>query len=135
QESKPSAQTQQQPAFTGERSTKREKMTTLRKTIARRLVDAKNLTAMLTTFNEIDMSAVMEMRKKYKDQFKDKHQVGLGFMSLFTKAVTEALKEFPAVNAQIEDTDIIYHNYMDIGIAVSTPRGLVVPNIRNAEKM
>lgn len=142
QEAKPAAaqqqqqvQAPQQPTFTGERTTKREKMTTLRKTIAKRLVDAKNLTAMLTTFNEIDMSAIMEMRKKYKDQFKDKHQVGLGFMSLFTKAVTEALKEFPAVNAQIEDTDIIYHNYMDIGIAVSTPRGLVVPNIRNAEKM
>jgi len=119
----------------GERNVRREKMTTLRKTIAKRLVEVKNQTAMLTTFNEIDMSAVMEMRKKYKDTFKEKHNIGLGFMSLFTKACVEALKEFPAVNGQIDGTDIIYHDYCDIGIAVSTPKGLVVPNIRNAETM
>jgi 2-oxoglutarate dehydrogenase E2 component (dihydrolipoamide succinyltransferase) len=125
------------PAATpiGERDSHREKMTTLRRTIAKRLVEAKNSTAMLTTFNEIDMSAVMEMRKKYKDLFKEKYNIGLGFMSLFTKAACEALKEFPAVNAMIDDTDLIFHDYMDIGVAVSTPRGLVVPVIRNAEKM
>ena len=119
----------------GERDSHREKMTTLRRTIAKRLVEAKNSTAMLTTFNEIDMTAVMEMRKKYKDLFKEKYNIGLGFMSLFTKAACEALKEFPAVNAMIDDTDLIFHDYMDIGVAVSTPRGLVVPVIRNAEKM
>ncbi len=135
QPSAPKAQTSTQATFTGERNTHSEKMSSLRKTIAKRLVDVKNNTAMLTTFNEVDLSAVMEMRKKYKDIFKEKHQVGLGFMSLFTKAVCEGLKEFPAVNAQIQDTDIIYHDYVDVGIAVSTPKGLVVPNIRNAEKM
>ncbi len=119
----------------GHRDSHKEKMTTLRKTIAKRLVEAKNLTAMLTTFNEVDMTAVMELRKKYKDQFKEKHGIGLGFMSLFSKAVCEALKDFPAVNAQIVDTDILYHDYVDLGIAVSTPRGLVVPVIRNAESM
>lgn len=117
------------------RETKREKMSNLRKTIARRLVEAKNTTAMLTTFNEVDMSAVMDLRKKYKDAFKDKHGVGLGFMSLFTRASCIAAKNFPAVNAMIDGTDIIYHNYSDIGVAVSTPRGLVVPVIRNAESM
>ncbi len=117
------------------REERREKMSPLRKTIARRLVEVKNQTAMLTTFNEIDMSAVMEMRKRYKDQFKEKYNIGLGFMSIFTKAVCEALKEFPAVNGQIQDTDIIYHNYMDIGIAVSAPKGLMVPIIRNAQSM
>lgn len=131
----PKPQTSTQSTFTGARNTHSEKMSSLRKTIAKRLVEVKNNTAMLTTFNEVDLSAVMEMRKKYKDIFKEKHQVGLGFMSLFTKAVCEALKEFPAVNAQIQDTDIIYHDYVDVGIAVSTPKGLVVPNIRNAEKM
>lgn len=117
------------------RETKREKMSGLRKTIASRLVAAKNTTAMLTTFNEVDMSAVMEIRKKYKDSFKEKHGVGLGFMSFFTKAVTAALKQFPAVNGMIDGNDIIYHNYADIGVAVSTPRGLMVPVIRNAESM
>lgn len=117
------------------RDTKREKMTNLRKTIAKRLVEAKNTTAMLTTFNEVDMSTVMEMRKKYKDAFKEKHGVGLGFMSLFTKAACQAIKNYPAVNAMIDGTDIVYHNYADIGVAVSTPRGLVVPVIRNAEAM
>lgn len=117
------------------RETRREKMSGLRKTIASRLVAAKNTTAMLTTFNEVDMSAVMEIRKKYKDSFKEKHGVGLGFMSFFTKAVCAALKQYPAVNGMIDGTDIIYHNYSDIGVAVSTPRGLVVPVIRNAESM
>lgn len=117
------------------RDIKREKMTNLRKTIAKRLVEAKNTTAMLTTFNEVDMSTVMEMRKKYKDAFKEKHGVGLGFMSLFTKAACQAIKNYPAVNAMIDGTDIVYHNYADIGVAVSTPRGLVVPVVRNAEAM
>lgn len=117
------------------RETRREKMSGLRKTIASRLVAAKNTTAMLTTFNEVDMSAVMEIRKKYKDSFKEKHGVGLGFMSFFTRAATAALKQFPAVNGMIDGNDIIYHNYSDVGVAVSTPRGLMVPVIRNAESM
>lgn len=117
------------------REVKREKMSGLRKTIATRLVNAKNTTAMLTTFNEVDMSAVMEIRKKYKDSFKEKHGVGLGFMSFFTKAVCAALKQFPAVNGMIDGTEIVYHNYADVGVAVSTPRGLMVPVIRNAESM
>ena len=118
------------------RETKREKMSGLRKTIARRLVEAKNTTAMLTTFNEVDMSNVMELRKRYKDAFKEKHGVGLGFMSFFTKAACAAIKNYPAVNAQIVDgTDVIYHHYADVGVAVSTPRGLVVPVVRNAEAM
>lgn len=122
----------------GDRSTNVERMSSLRKTIAKRLVAAKNQTAMLTTFNEVDMSAVMEMRKKYKDKFKETHEVGLGFMSFFTKAVTMALMEVPGVNAQItgENSDeILYHNYADVSIAVSSPRGLVVPVIRNAEQL
>lgn len=117
------------------REVRREKMSGLRKTIASRLVTAKNTTAMLTTFNEVDMSAVMEIRKKYKDAFKEKHGVGLGFMSFFTKACTNALKQFPAVNAMIDGTEMVFHNYADVGVAVSTPRGLVVPVIRNAESM
>jgi 2-oxoglutarate dehydrogenase E2 component (dihydrolipoamide succinyltransferase) len=117
------------------REVRREKMSGLRKTIASRLVAAKNTTAMLTTFNEVDMSAVMEIRKKYKDAFKEKHGVGLGFMSFFTKAACAALKQFPAVNGMIDGNDIVYHNYADVGVAVSTPRGLVVPVIRNAESM
>ncbi len=122
-------------ATAGERDEKREKMTTMRKTIARRLVAAKNQTAMLTTFNEVDMSAVMELRKKYKDKFKEKHEVGLGFMSFFAKAACAALTEFPAVNAVIDGEEIIYHQFCDISVAVSTPKGLVVPIIRNAEKL
>jgi 2-oxoglutarate dehydrogenase E2 component (dihydrolipoamide succinyltransferase) len=110
-------------------------MTSLRKTISRRLVAVKNETAMLTTFNEVDMKPVMDLRAKYKDQFKEKHQVGLGFMSFFTKAVCVALQDFPAVNAQIEGEEIVYNDFCDISIAVSTPRGLVVPVIRNAEAM
>jgi 2-oxoglutarate dehydrogenase E2 component (dihydrolipoamide succinyltransferase) len=110
-------------------------MTRLRKTIATKLVEAKNTTAMLTTFNEVDMSALMDLRKKYKEAFTKKHGVGIGFMSLFTKAVTVALKDWPAVNAQINGDEIIYHDYADVGIAVSTPKGLVVPVVRNAESL
>src|SRR5690606_29441660 len=117
------------------RSERREKMTNLRKTISRRLVSVKNETAMLTTFNEVNMAPVMELRKKYKDLFKEKHGVGLGFMSFFTKAVTEALKDFPAVGARIEGDEIVYSNFADVSIAVSAPRGLVVPVIRNADKL
>lgn len=119
----------------GGRNKRSEKMTSLRKTIAKRLVSVKNETAMLTTFNEVDMKPVMDLRAKYKDKFKEKYGVGLGFMSFFTKAVCVALKEWPAVNAQINGDEIIYHDYCDVSIAVSTPRGLVVPVIRNAESL
>jgi 2-oxoglutarate dehydrogenase E2 component (dihydrolipoamide succinyltransferase) len=119
----------------GSRNERREKMTSLRKTIAKRLVAVKNETAMLTTFNEVDMKPVMDLRSKYKEQFKEKYGVGLGFMSFFTKAVCAALKEFPAVNASIDKDEIVYHDYCDISVAVSTPRGLVVPVIRNAESL
>lgn len=112
-----------------------EKMSSLRKAIAKRLVSAKNDTAMLTTFNEVDLQAVMDMRKKWKEKFKETHGVGLGFMSFFIKAATMALMEFPRVNGKIEDEHIITYNYADIGIAVSTPKGLVVPNIRDAHLM
>lgn len=120
---------------TGDRQERREKMTSLRRTIAKRLVAVKNETAMLTTFNEVDMKPVMDLRSRYKDKFKERYGVGLGFMSFFTKAVCAALKEFPAVNASIDKDEIIYHDYCDISIAVSTPRGLVVPVIRNADKL
>jgi 2-oxoglutarate dehydrogenase E2 component (dihydrolipoamide succinyltransferase) len=119
----------------GSRNERREKMTSLRKTIAKRLVAVKNETAMLTTFNEVDMKPVMDLRAKYKEQFKEKYGVGLGFMSFFTKAVSAALKEFPAVNASIDKDEIVYHDYCDVSVAVSTPRGLVVPVIRNAESL
>ncbi|TWR27400.1 2-oxoglutarate dehydrogenase complex dihydrolipoyllysine-residue succinyltransferase [Mucilaginibacter pallidiroseus] len=119
----------------GSRTDRREKMSSLRKTVAKRLVAVKNETAMLTTFNEVDMSPIMELRGKYKDKFKEKHGVGLGFMSFFTKAVTEALKEWPAVGARIEGEEVVYSNFADISIAVSAPKGLVVPVIRNAESM
>ena len=122
-------------APTGDRSKRAEKMTSLRKTISKRLVAVKNETAMLTTFNEVDMKPVMDLRARYKDKFKEKYGVGLGFMSFFTKAVCIALKEWPAVNAQINGDEIIYHDYCDISIAVSTPRGLVVPVVRNAERL
>lgn len=115
------------------RGERREKMTSLRKTIAKRLVAVKSETAMLTTFNEVNMAPVMDLRKKYKDQFKEKHGVGLGFMSFFTKAVTEALKDFPSVGARIDGEEIVYSNFADISIAVSAPKGLVVPVIRNAD--
>jgi len=117
------------------RNKRNEKMTSLRKTIAKRLVSVKNETAMLTTFNEVDMKPVMDLRGKYKDKFKEKYGVGLGFMSFFTKAICVALKEFPAVNASINGDEIVYHDYCDVSIAVSTPRGLVVPVIRNAEAL
>jgi 2-oxoglutarate dehydrogenase E2 component (dihydrolipoamide succinyltransferase) len=117
------------------RAEKREKMSNLRKTISRRLVEAKNTTAMLTTFNEVDMSAIMEIRNKFKDKFKQTHQINLGFMSFFTKACTHALQEWPAINAYIDGEEIIQHNYCDISIAVSAPKGLVVPVIRNAESL
>lgn len=117
----------------GGRNVRREKMTMLRKKVSERLVAVKQETAMLTTFNEVDMSAIMNIRKQYKDVFKEKHSVGLGFMSFFTKAVCEALLSFPAVNAQIDGSELVYHDYCDIGIAVSAPKGLMVPIIRNAE--
>jgi len=117
------------------RDEKKEKMSNLRKTVSRRLVEAKNTTAMLTTFNEVDMSKIMALRTQYKDKFKEKHSVGLGFMSFFTKAVCYALQEWPAVNAYIDGDSIVYHNYCDISIAVSAPKGLVVPVIRNAESL
>jgi 2-oxoglutarate dehydrogenase E2 component (dihydrolipoamide succinyltransferase) len=117
------------------RDQKREKMTSLRRKLSQRLVSVKNETAMLTTFNEVDMSNVMNLRKEYKDKFKEVHGIGLGFMSFFTKAVTIALQKFPAVNAMIDGEEIVFHNYSDVGIAVSTPKGLMVPVIRNAENM
>ena len=120
-------------AFT--REEKKEKMSNLRKTVSRRLVEAKNTTAMLTTFNEVDMSKVMAIRTQYKDKFKEIHGVGLGFMSFFTKAVCFALQEWPAVNAYIDGDSLVYHQYCDISIAVSAPKGLVVPVIRNAESL
>jgi 2-oxoglutarate dehydrogenase E2 component (dihydrolipoamide succinyltransferase) len=119
----------------GARNERREKMTSLRKTIAKRLVAVKNETAMLTTFNEVNMQPIMDLRAKYKDTFKEKHGVGLGFMSFFTKAVTTALKEWPAVNARIEENELVYSDFADISIAVSAPKGLVVPIIRNAESL
>ncbi len=131
-ESKPAAAPQPAAPAGSER---REKMSPLRKTVAKRLVAVKNETAMLTTFNEVDMSPIMEIRSKYKDKFKEKHGVGLGFMSFFTKAVCEALKDWPAVNARIEGEEIVYSNFADISIAVSAPKGLVVPVIRNADAM
>lgn len=117
------------------RNEKPERMSNLRKTISRRLVEAKNTTAMLTTFNEVNMQPVMEIRNKYKDKFKEIHGVGLGFMSFFVKACCYALQEWPSVNAYIEGDNIVYHDYCDVSIAVSTPRGLTVPVIRNAESL
>ena len=119
----------------GTRMESREKMSMLRRKVAERLVSVKNETAMLTTFNEVDMSTVMAVRSQYKDKFKEVHGVNLGFMSFFTKAVTEALRLFPAVNAQIDEKEMIFHDYADIGIAVSSPKGLMVPVLRNAEQM
>ena len=119
----------------GTRDQSREKMSMLRRKIAERLVSVKNETAMLTTFNEVDMKPIMDLRAKYKDQFAKFHEVNLGFMSFFTKAVTEALNLFPAVNAQIDGNEMIFHNYADVGIAVSSPKGLMVPVVRNAEQM
>ena len=119
----------------GSRESKRTKMTSLRSTVAKRLVSVKNTTAMLTTFNEVDMSAVMALRNKYKDAFKEAKGVNLGFMSFFTKAVTEALNHFPGVNSQIDGEEVVSFDYADIGIAVSSPKGLMVPVVRNAERL
>ncbi|HBB58053.1 MAG TPA: dihydrolipoyllysine-residue succinyltransferase [Chitinophagaceae bacterium] len=118
-----------------ERNTRSEKMSNLRKTIAKRLVEAKNGTAMLTTFNEVDMGPIMEVRSRYKEKFKEVHGVNLGFMSFFAKACSIALTEWPAVNASIDGDQILYHDYTDISIAVSTPRGLTVPVMRNVESL
>ncbi len=123
------------PAPTGGRGQRRERMSNLRKTVARRLVAVKNETAMLTTFNEVNMQPIMDLRNKFKDKFKEKKGVGLGFMSFFTKAVCVALQEWPAVNAYIDGGDIVYSDFCDISIAVSAPKGLVVPVIRNAEQL
>jgi len=120
---------------TGDRSQKRVPMTRLRKTIANRLLEAKNSTAMLTTFNEINMKPIMDLRKQYGEVFEKRHGIRLGFMSFYVKAVTEALKRFPEVNASIDGDDIVYHNYFDVSIAVSTPRGLVTPVLRDCDKM
>ena len=119
----------------GTRDSERKKMSTLRLKLSERLVSVKNETAMLTTFNEVNMTPIMDIRKKYKEIFKEKHGVSLGFMSFFTKAVTEALNIVPGVNAQIDGNEVVYHNYADIGIAVSSPKGLMVPVVRNAEQM
>lgn len=122
-------------AWKGGRETERRKMSTLRLKIAQRLVAVKNETAMLTTFNEVNMTSIMKIRRQYKDAFSEKFDINLGFMSFFTKAVTEALQLFPQVNAQIDGDEIVYHHFADIGIAVSTPKGLMVPVIRDAEKL
>ena len=117
------------------RSQKRVPMTRLRKTVANRLLEAKNSTAMLTTFNEVNMKPIMDLRKQYKDQFEKRHDTRLGFMSFYVKAVTEALKRFPEVNASIDGDDIVYHNYFDISMAVSTPRGLVTPVLKDCDTL
>jgi 2-oxoglutarate dehydrogenase E2 component (dihydrolipoamide succinyltransferase) len=119
----------------GSREERKEKMSNLRKTIAKRLVEAKNGTAMLTTFNEVDMTQIIEVRARYKDSFKEVHGVGLGFMSFFAKACSIALQQWPTVNASIDGESVLYHDYADISIAVSTPRGLTVPVLRNVESM
>jgi len=125
----------QMQGWGGTRNQSKEKMSMLRRKIAERLVAVKNETAMLTTFNEVDMKPIMDLRTKYKDAFSKHHAVNLGFMSFFTKAVTEALHLFPAVNGQISGNEVIYHDYADIGIAVSSPKGLMVPVLRNAERL
>ena len=121
------------PVTTGDRSERREPMSRLRATIARRLKDSQNTAAMLTSFNDVNLHAVMELRKKYRETFEEKHGARLGFMSFFVKASIEGLKRFPTVNAYVDGDDIVYHDYYDIGIAVASPRGLVVPVIRDAE--
>lgn len=140
--STPSSQTAQAPAadaatvvITGSRTEKRVPMTRLRARIAERLLNAQQTAAILTTFNEVNMQPVMDLRTKYKDRFEKAHGAKLGFMSFFTKAVVEALKRFPVVNSSIDGQDIVYHGYCDVGIAVSSPRGLVVPILRNAENL
>ena len=129
------AETPSAPASSSNRVERVEKMTRLRKTISRRLVEVKNNTAMLTTFNEVDMTRIMELRKQYKDAFEKEHGIGLGFMSFFVRACCLALQKYPAINAYLTEDNIIYHDFCDISIAVSTPKGLVVPVIRNAESM
>lgn len=131
----PSARKQARLGGSSNRFEERVPMTRIRKRIAERLVEAQHTTAMLTTFNEVNMKPIMDLRKKYQDLFVKKHDVKLGFMSFFVKAAVEALKLYPAVNASIDGDDIIYHNFYDIGIAVSSPRGLVVPILRNAEAL
>ncbi len=122
-------------SLTGKRNQRREKMSRLRQRIAERLVEAQHTAAMLTTFNEVDMSGIMELRKRYKDPFKEKYGVNLGFMSFFVTAAVEALKAFPAINGYVDGNEIVYHDYCDIGVAVSTERGLLVPVLRNCEGM
>ncbi|MEC9297609.1 MAG: dihydrolipoyllysine-residue succinyltransferase, partial [SAR324 cluster bacterium] len=119
----------------GSRNKKRERLSRLRRKLAERLVAVKNETAMLTTFNEVDMQAILDLRSQSKDVFLEKYKVKLGFMGLFTKACTEALNEFPAVNAQLDGDEIVFHDYVDMGIAVSAPKGLMVPVVRNAESL
>ncbi|WP_110666134.1 2-oxoglutarate dehydrogenase complex dihydrolipoyllysine-residue succinyltransferase [Salinicola halophilus] len=131
----PKAAATKTPAIEGERPEQRVPMSRLRQTIAKRLVQAQQTAAMLTTYNEVDMTAVMSLRSQYKDTFQKAHDVKLGFMGFFVKAATEALKRFPDVNASIDGTDIVYHGYQDIGVAVSTPRGLVVPVLRDTDSM
>lgn len=123
------------PSVPGQRSVRREKMSRLRRTIASHLVNAKNNTAMLTTFNEVDLTEIKAIRAKYKERFKEKHEIGLGFMGFFTKACAIALQEFPAVNAQLDGEEFVYHDFVDISIAVSTPKGLVTPVLRNVESL
>lgn len=130
-----SAQQAEAPEVSGSRNKKRERLSRLRRKLAERLVAVKNETAMLTTFNEVDMQAIFDLRSQSKDVFLEKHKVKLGFMGLFTKACTEALKDFPAVNAQLDGDEIVFHDYVDMGIAVSAPKGLMVPVVRNAESM
>ncbi len=134
-EKKAEAPAKAAPVVPGSRNERVEKMTRLRKTISRRLVEVKNNTAMLTTFNEVDMTRIMELRKQYKDDFANEHGINLGFMSFFVKACTLALQKYPAINAYINEDSIIYHDFCDVSIAVSTPKGLVVPVIRNTEAM
>ena len=133
--SAPVAASQATATGSSARGQRREKMSSLRKTVSRRLVAVKNETAMLTTFNEVNMKPIMDLRSKFKDQFKEKHGVGLGFMSFFTKAVCVALQEWPAVNAQIDGNELVFNDFCDISVAVSAPKGLVVPVIRNAENL
>ena len=130
----PSVGTESTPGITGARPEQRVPMSRLRARVAERLKQAQNIAAILTTFNEVNMKAVMDLREKYKDQFEKKYDTRLGFMSFFTRAVVEALKQFPIINASIDGQDIIYHGYFDIGIAVGSPRGLVVPILRDADK-
>lgn len=133
--SAPAKEAPSTPVAMGEREERRVPMSRLRAKIAERLVQAQHNAAMLTTFNEVNLQAVMNLRAQYKDSFEKKHRVKLGFMSFFTRAVVEALKRFPAVNASIDGTDVVYHGYYDIGIAVSTERGLVVPVVRDADRL